>query len=92
MSNSPETEKWRLYLILFLSTETTGTTRSTATSPTETDKTNPVVAITASTTQTLTEVPTEIHKASLPEKAAGFEAILAIAILLALYIAIWKRR
>jgi hypothetical protein len=43
-------------------------------------------------TQTLTAVPTEIQKASLPEKAAGFEAVLAIAILLAAYTAIWKRR
>ncbi|HWQ95881.1 MAG TPA: hypothetical protein VN368_00770 [Candidatus Methylomirabilis sp.] len=49
-------------------------------------------AITASSTQTLTAVPTEIHKANLPEKAAGFEVILVITILLAVYASGRKRR
>jgi hypothetical protein len=62
-----------------------------ATVPAKTLATSPIQTLTASPTQTLTAVPTGTLKVSPTEKAAGFEAILAIAILLAAYTAIWKR-
>ncbi len=46
---------------------------------------------TTGTSKTQAASPTETHKVSLPEKAAGFEVVLAIAILLAVYTARRKR-
>ncbi|MFZ2410666.1 MAG: hypothetical protein WAW23_03765 [Candidatus Methanoperedens sp.] len=59
--------------------EQTGTAKTQDASPTET----PIAA----PTQTLTAISNETQTVSSAEKAAGFEAALAIAILLAVYIA-----
>ncbi|MCX9012692.1 MAG: hypothetical protein OIN66_16425, partial [Candidatus Methanoperedens sp.] len=44
------------------------------------------------TSANLNETPIAIPTRSSPEKAAGFESVLAITILLALYIIGWRRR
>ncbi|MCX9012695.1 MAG: hypothetical protein OIN66_16445 [Candidatus Methanoperedens sp.] len=64
--------------------EQTGTAKTPAASPTV--KTSPTVTIIASPTQSLTAVPTETQTVNPTEKIAGFEAVLAITILLAVYI------
>ena len=53
---------------------------------------NKTETLAASPTQTLTAVPTETSTIIPPEKTAGFEVVLAITILLAVYIIGRKRR
>ena len=64
--------------------EQTGTAKTPESSPT--GKTSPMVTITAILTQTMVVIPTENHTEKSPEAAAGFEAVLAITILLTVYI------
>lgn len=68
-----------------VSGEQTGTAKTQDASPTV--KTSPTVTLTASPTRTMTVIPTENHTEKPFEKVAGFEAVLAIAILLVVNLA-----
>ncbi len=64
--------------------EQTGTAKTPDANPTT--KTSPTVTLTASSTRTMAVIPTENYTEKPPEAAVGFEAVLAITVLLAVYI------